>query len=123
MAETIRVGLAGPSEGADLVRMLAAQGLPGRLIREAGRWEVEIGSEHEETERLLSDVLAALETWLGEREPSSIRVRVGGRTYAFPQGHVEGAANSATWTRGDDPFSAGSRPIGSDEDDDLGVRR
>lgn len=123
MAETIRVELAGPSEGADLVRVLGARGLTGHLVRGARRCEVEISYEHEETERLLRDVLAVLETRLSDHAPCSICVRVGERAYSFPQGSFGGPCEFGRRTRPDDPFSAGSRLTGGDEDGDRGVHR
>ena len=81
MAETIRIEVAGAAEGVDLVDALAVRGLTGELVHADGRWEVEIDYEHEETVRLLLDVVVALEAWLDDRGWPDTSISVGDRPY------------------------------------------
>jgi hypothetical protein len=80
MAPPIRIEWLEGGEAIDLVQALAVRGLVGKPVREKARHVVTIHDPHEETERLLSDVVAALETWLADRGRDEIEVRVGSRT-------------------------------------------
>ena len=85
MAETIHIELATTAEGVDLVEALARRGLTGELVRAGSPSEVAVRYASEETDRLLLEVLAALEAWLADRGVSSLRVRVGKRAFTFPR--------------------------------------
>lgn len=95
MAEKIRIEMASEREGADLVDALAVRGLVGELVSSERAWEVELGSAHEPTERLLAETEAALESWLADRRLESIRVRVGGRSSVVTPPAPLGAAAAA----------------------------
>jgi hypothetical protein len=58
------------------VQALAVRGLVGKPSRSGERHAVVVHDPHEETERLLADVVAALETWLADRGRDSLQVRV-----------------------------------------------
>ena len=77
MSAPVRIGRLDAEEAGDLVQALAARGLIG-TASPAGRhrW-VDVRDPHEETRRLLSDVVAAVETWLAEHDRRSLEVRVG----------------------------------------------
>lgn len=83
MAEAIRIEIENPADAADLARAFAVRGLVGEVVPVNGRCEVEIVSRREQTERLLIEVLAALEAWCADRDRISACVRVGERSYAF----------------------------------------
>ena len=79
MAEPIRIGTLDAPEATDLVEALAVRGLIGRtIVGGDGRW-IEIHEHHEHTDRLLGEVTAAVETWLGEHDRESLEIRVGDR--------------------------------------------
>jgi hypothetical protein len=86
MAEAIRIELDSPADAADLVRALGVRGLTAGIARVNGHCEFEIAYRREKTERLLVDVLAALEAWLADRTYPSTRVRIGQRSYTFGVG-------------------------------------
>ena len=77
MAELIRIELESDSDGRELIDTLARRGLVGRLTYAGSRWEVEIHSPREETQRLLLDLEPALAAWLADRRRTSIPLHVG----------------------------------------------
>ncbi len=83
VAEAIRIELESRADAADLVRAFAVRGLTGGVEVVNGHCEVEIANRREQTERLLIDVLAALEAWLADHDDPPTRVRVGERSYVF----------------------------------------
>jgi hypothetical protein len=89
MSEAIRIEPGGLEEGVDLVQALAVRGLTGTLLHAADHWEVELGYEHEQTQRLLRDVLAVLVGWLEKHELSALTLRVGERAYRLNHGQLE----------------------------------
>jgi len=83
VADTIRLETASAGEAIDLIETLARRGLNAALVRECGCSHVEVSSPGEPTQRLLGDVLVALETWLADATPRAVRLRVGERTYTL----------------------------------------
>jgi len=80
VTEPLSVGAGSAAEGRDLVQALEARGFSAALVRKRSRWEVEIGLDAHEGDRLLLDVVRALEVWLVGRGRRSVRVRVGERS-------------------------------------------
>ena len=79
MATPIRVGVLDAGEARDLVEALAVRGLIGTMSETEGACVVELNEPHEETDRLLTEVVDALEAWLLDRGRPGVEVRVGGR--------------------------------------------
>jgi hypothetical protein len=77
MAERVRVDLESEPEAEDLSRALAVRGLAGRPATSGGRPAVEVTCRHEETDRLLADLLPALEAWRVDRARPQLRVTAG----------------------------------------------
>jgi hypothetical protein len=73
----IRIEWLEGGEAVDLVEALAVRGLIGKRVRRRTRHAVVIHHPHEGTERLLPDVIDALEDWLADRGRETIEVRVG----------------------------------------------
>jgi hypothetical protein len=73
----IRIEWLEGGEAVDLVQALAVRGLIGKPVRRRARHAVVIHHPHEDTERLLPDVIDALEDWLADRGRETIGVRVG----------------------------------------------
>jgi hypothetical protein len=73
----IRIEWLEGSEAVDLVQALAVRGLVGKRARRRTRHAVLIYHPHEDTERLLPDVIDALQDWLADRGRETIEVRVG----------------------------------------------
>ena len=79
MATPIRVGVLEAAEARDLVEALAVRGLIGTMSESRRGCWVELNEPHEETERLIAEVTAALEAWLLDRGRGPLNVRVGER--------------------------------------------
>ncbi|MCC6222089.1 MAG: hypothetical protein IT201_01190 [Thermoleophilia bacterium] len=78
MAAPIRIGpLPGP-EALDLAQALAVRGITGRPIRATGRFEVVVHDSHEDPDRLVHDLVDALEEWLADRGRLEVGVRIAG---------------------------------------------
>lgn len=90
MDETVLVELAHGADGLDLAQTFARRGVTGRVIRQGELWALEIRAGREPLERLLIDVLSALETWLAYRDIPAVDIRVGRRVYTFRRPGAEG---------------------------------
>lgn len=73
----IRIEWLEGGEAIALVEALAVRGLIGKPMRRRTRHAVVIYHPHEDTERLLPDVVEALEAWLADRGRETIEIRVG----------------------------------------------
>jgi hypothetical protein len=82
VAAPIRIGTLDAVEAADLVDALAVRGLIGRSVEAGGHRWVELHETHEETERLVAEVSAAVADWLADRRRDEAEIRVGGRSIA-----------------------------------------
>jgi hypothetical protein len=80
MAEPVRVDVESEPDAEDLSRALAVRGLAGRPAA-SGRPAVEISCRHEDTDRLLADLLPALEAWRVDRARAHLRVTAGGQVH------------------------------------------
>ncbi len=78
MEPPIRIESLEGGDAADLVQALAVRGLIGSSEREGKLSAVVIPHPHEDTERLLPDVVEALEGWLADRGKESAELSVGG---------------------------------------------
>jgi hypothetical protein len=101
MAEHVLVGVGSQADAVDLSRALAVRGLTARWTTVDGRPEVELRYRREETQRLLADLLPALEAWRRDRAHGPLRVIVGERVHVvgleqvgqgIPLGHPESMA-------------------------------
>jgi hypothetical protein len=98
----IRIEWLEGGEAIDLVQALAVRGLIGKRVRRRAHHAVVIYHPHEGTERLLPDVIDALEDWLADRGRATIDVRVGDdrrsiRARELPgalRGRVPGSTNT-----------------------------
>jgi antitoxin (DNA-binding transcriptional repressor) of toxin-antitoxin stability system len=88
VAAPIRIGTLDAAEADDLVGALAVRGLVGRPVAADGERFVELHEAHEETDRLVAEVTAAVEAWLADRGRPAVELTVAGR--AFP---VQAAAS------------------------------
>lgn len=86
MDETILVELKRGADGLDLAETLGRRGVTGRVVRHGELWALEIRAGREPLERLLIDVLSALETWLAYSDTPAVDIRVGRRLYTFRSG-------------------------------------
>lgn len=76
MGEAIRIEVAGPAEAADLVRALAARGLPARVALDMAS-SVEVVSLREDTADVLRDLVPVLDCWRAGDESAAVRLVVG----------------------------------------------
>jgi hypothetical protein len=81
MAEPVRVDVESEPDAEDLSRALAVRGLAGRPAASGGRPAVEISCRHEDTDRLLADLLPALEAWRVDRARGQLRVTARGQVH------------------------------------------
>jgi hypothetical protein len=79
--ETITVEVADARACADLARALAVKGLPVRVA--PGSTQLSVASPHERTERLLRDLLPAVDQWRREMEAGPVQVAVGGVSFTI----------------------------------------
>lgn len=79
MAAPIEIGALEETEAIDLVNALAARGLVGTPAERGSVTWVAVCDAHEDTERLLGDVAAAVASWLAERDRPPLELRVGSR--------------------------------------------
>jgi hypothetical protein len=100
MAEPVLVDVGSEEEALDLSRALVVRGLAARRTTIDGRPEVELHCRREETQRLLADLLPALEAWRRDRAHGPLRVIVGGRV------HVVGLEQVAEGASFDPPGAA-----------------
>ncbi len=76
MGEAIRIEVAGAGEAADLVRALAARGLPARVALDRAS-AVEVVSLREDTADVLRDLVPVLDCWCAGDESATVRLVVG----------------------------------------------
>jgi hypothetical protein len=101
LAPPIRIEWLEAGEAIDLMKALAVRGLVGILEREGSRHAVFVHDPHEETERLLAEVVEALESWLADRGRDAVEVRVGERVQTVaPRGDVRDALKPRLARRG-----------------------
>lgn len=80
MAPPLRIEWLDGADAIDLVQALAVRGLVGKPLRKGDRHAVVVHDPHEDTDRLLAELVAALESWLADRGGESLRLTVGDRT-------------------------------------------
>jgi hypothetical protein len=80
VAAPIRVEWLEGREARDLVQALAVRGIVGKQVASAEGVAVLVHDPHETDERLLAELVQALEGWLADRGRDPVRVRVGDRT-------------------------------------------
>ena len=80
MAAPIRVEWLDGREARDLVQALAVRGIVGKQVTSAEDAAVVVHDPHETDERLLAELVHALEGWLADRGREQVRVRIGNRT-------------------------------------------
>jgi hypothetical protein len=66
VAARIRIEVGSSRHAGDLVRALAVRGFSSSIVEGGDQVELEISYEHEQTWRLLSDLIPALERWVDE---------------------------------------------------------
>jgi hypothetical protein len=86
MAELITIETDSAAESHDLQRALAVRGLFSFV--ELYGTEVSLDSRFEPTERLLADLLPAVDEWRRDRHTGPLRVIVGGHPYSIG-GHAD----------------------------------
>jgi hypothetical protein len=79
VATPVRVERLEQHEALDLAQALAVRGLVGRPVRSRGVGALEIHDAREDTQRLLTEVVEAVETWLADRQRDPVVISVGGR--------------------------------------------
>ena len=79
MAPPIRVEWLESREARDLVQALAVRGIVGTQVATKDRIGVVIHDPHEAEERLVAELVAALEGWLDDRRREPLRLRIGNR--------------------------------------------
>jgi hypothetical protein len=82
VAIPIAIEIDSETAGYDLTRALAVRGLPAELHGDEG-CELTITLHHEATERLLADLLPAIEEWRRDRGLPAVRLRLGSRLYSI----------------------------------------
>lgn len=76
MADRVFIGVDDGREGADLTRCLSRHGLSAGLVRDGGRWQVEVRSLGEDPRSFFADLGVAVANWNGvERGPGGPAVR------------------------------------------------
>jgi hypothetical protein len=88
MAEHVLVDVRSVEDALDLSRALAVRGLAARPAVSAGRPEVELHCGREEKQRLLADLLPALEAWRRDRAHGPLRVISGEHVHVVGQDQV-----------------------------------
>ncbi|MCC6223665.1 MAG: hypothetical protein IT201_09280 [Thermoleophilia bacterium] len=76
MGQAIRIEVAEPVDAADLVRALAARGLPAVVAAGNGLW-VEVVSPREDATSVWRDLEPVLERWCAGGERAAVRVVMG----------------------------------------------
>lgn len=77
VAAPVRVERLEQDEALDLAQALSVRGLVGRPLRVRKHVVLEIRDEREDPERLLKEVIDALEAWLADRHRDALLVSVG----------------------------------------------
>jgi hypothetical protein len=81
MSGPITVEVADARACADLARALAVKGLPVRVG--PGSTQLSVASAHESTQRLLRDLLPAVDQWRREMQAGPVQVAAGGVSFAI----------------------------------------
>ena len=81
MPDEIQVDVSSEDEGTDLVEVLMRHGINAQVSHAGKRWAVNVQSPYEETERIMQDVIAAVERWLPGGRRRKVALHAGGRTY------------------------------------------
>jgi hypothetical protein len=86
VAPPVRIEWLDGAEAIDLVQALAVRGLVGKPLRKGKRHAVVVHDPHEEADRLVAELVAALESWLADRGRESIQVTLddSSRTISAP---------------------------------------
>lgn len=101
MAPPIRIEWLESVEAIDLMQALAVRGIVGRLEEAGSQLAVVVHDPHEELERLLPEVVGALEGWLADRGREAVEVRVGDRARTVaPGGQLAEALRARALQRG-----------------------
>jgi hypothetical protein len=77
VAPPVRIEWLDGSEAIDLVHALAVRGLVGKPVRQGSRHAVVVHDPHEEADRLVADLVVALESWLVDRGRESVHLTLG----------------------------------------------
>ena len=77
VSKPVTIQLADGRAAGDLARALAVRGLPGRLVETPAGPGLRLTSPREPTDRLLQDLLPALEQWRHEMGMDAVRVAFG----------------------------------------------
>jgi hypothetical protein len=98
VADPIRIEPLDAGEAYDLAQALSVRGITARPMPEGAPELIEIHDPHEQTERLVAEVTAALEEWLVDRRRGSIDVRIegGARTTIAPTDLAEALRSGVT---------------------------
>ncbi len=80
MAPPVRIEWLDGAEAIDLVQALSVRGLVGKPLRKGKRHAVVVHDPHEEADRLIAELVAALETWLADRGRESLQVTLEDRS-------------------------------------------
>jgi hypothetical protein len=80
VAPPVRIQWLEGGEAVDLVQALAVRGLVGKPLRRGNRHAVVVHDPHEEADRLVAELVAALESWLSDRGRESLEVTLGDRS-------------------------------------------
>jgi len=86
MGEAIRVEVARPVDGQELIHFFEERGLAGELVLAEDGWEVDVGYARKERARLEEEVWQAIGEWLAECDVPLVLTDVdheGGRDYAL----------------------------------------
>lgn len=84
MAETIQIDVPRRGIGSDLSESLAAHGLHAEIIEEGERCALHVRFAAEERERLVHDVIHAIESYLSERMLPLVVQRANGGAVVRP---------------------------------------
>jgi hypothetical protein len=80
MAPPVRIEWLDGADAIDLVQALAVRGLVGKPLRRGNRHAVVVHDPHEDADRLVAELVAALESWLADRGGESLRLTLGDRS-------------------------------------------
>ena len=92
VATPVRVERLESSDAEDLAQALAVRGLVGHVISSRGGATLEIRDEREDTERLIAEVIGALQAWLVDRHHDPLEISAGSeRRVVGPEGELPAA--------------------------------
>jgi hypothetical protein len=81
VAPPIRIEWLESREAIDLAEALAVRGIVGRPVRSTEGHAVVVHDPRERVDRLVDEIVAALESWLADRGRGPVSVRVGTRVH------------------------------------------